>query len=58
VTVVLALMAYAVAVAVLTPRWLRRSAWTRGTPRLGILAWQASVGAVLGSLVRIKPNSA
>ena len=50
-TVVLALMAYAVAVAVLTPRWLRRSAWTRGTPRLGILAWQASVGAVLGSLV-------
>ncbi len=50
-SVLLALMIYAAAVAVLAPRWLTGAAWTQGSPRLGILAWQASTAAVLGSMI-------
>jgi hypothetical protein len=38
---------FAVAMAILAPWALRRSAWTRQAPALGILAWQASSAAVL-----------
>jgi Zn-dependent protease with chaperone function len=48
-SVLLALVVYAVAV--LAPRWLTGAAWTQGSPRLGILAWQASTAAVLGSVI-------
>jgi Zn-dependent protease with chaperone function len=47
VTVPLALVALALAISVFGPRALQRSRWVRSTPRLGILAWQASVFAVL-----------
>lgn len=50
-SVPLALLAYAALVGTAGPAWLRRSRWVRGSPRLGILAWQACTGAVLGSLV-------
>jgi Zn-dependent protease with chaperone function len=48
-TVPLALVALAFLVATLAPRALSRCAWTRSSPRLGILAWQTSVFAVLAS---------
>ena len=50
-TVPLALILYAVTVMVLAPRLLTYDDWTHVVPRWGIAAWQACVGAVLGSLV-------
>jgi Zn-dependent protease with chaperone function len=49
VTVPLALVVLALLVATLAPRLLGRATWTRQSPRLGILAWQASVLSVLAS---------
>ncbi|HUR50557.1 MAG TPA: M56 family metallopeptidase [Mycobacteriales bacterium] len=46
-TVPLALAVMALLVATLAPRLLGRARWARESPRLGILAWQASVLAVL-----------
>jgi Zn-dependent protease with chaperone function len=48
-TVPLALVALALAVAVLAPRLLGRASWPRRSPRLGIWAWQASVFTVLAA---------
>lgn len=45
------LIAYAIAINALAPRVLARAPWTRRSPRLGVLAWQASLGAVLGAVV-------
>lgn len=45
------LVLYAVLVAVLAPRFLSGAGWARRSPRLGVLAWQACVGAVLGAVV-------
>lgn len=50
-TVPLALVALALVVATLAPQVLARAAWSQDSPRLGILAWQASVLAVLGACV-------
>lgn len=47
----IALVALALAVATLAPRLLGRAAWTRRSPRLGILAWQASVLSVLAAWI-------
>lgn len=49
VTVPLALVSLALSVAVLAPRLLGRPRWPRRSPRLGILAWQASVFTVLAA---------
>jgi Zn-dependent protease with chaperone function len=49
VTVPLALVVLAVVVAVLAPRLLGRASWPRRSPKLGILAWQASVFTVLAA---------
>lgn len=50
-TVAATLLAYAVVVAVMAPKVLVRARWVRGVPRLGVIAWQASVFAVLGATV-------
>ncbi len=50
-TVPLALVGFALVVAFLTPPLLGRCGWVRGSPRLGILAWQAAVFAVLAACV-------
>ena len=44
------LVVYAVAVAALAPRVLARAGWARRSPRLGVLAWQAALAAVLGAV--------
>ncbi len=46
-TVPLALIAFACLVATVAPRLLARGTWTHRFPKLGILAWQASVSGVL-----------
>ena len=48
-TVPLALVLLALVVAILAPRLLEAASWPRQAPRLGILAWQASVFTVLTS---------
>lgn len=50
-TVAATLLAYAALVAVLAPSVLIRARWVRDAPRLGVVAWQASVFAVLGATV-------
>lgn len=50
-TVSVALLGFAAVVMLLAPRLLVRGQWVRAAPRWGIVAWQASVGAVLGSFV-------
>jgi Zn-dependent protease with chaperone function len=51
VTVPLALVVLAVVVAFGAPRLLKRAYWPRRAPRLGILAWQASIFSVLAAYV-------
>jgi len=51
VTVPIALVAFALLVAILAPRLLGRGAWSRLSPRAGLVAWQASVFSVLGACV-------
>jgi Zn-dependent protease with chaperone function len=51
VTVALVLAAYGVVIGLVAPRLLVRAGWVRASPRLGVLAWQASVLAVLASTV-------
>lgn len=50
-TVPLALILYASAVMLLSPRLLTHHDWSHAVPRSGIAAWQACVGAVLASFV-------
>jgi Zn-dependent protease with chaperone function len=48
-TVPVALVALALVVSLTAPRLLSRASWPRRSPRLGILAWQASIFAVLAA---------
>ena len=50
-TVTAALLIYAAATALLAPVAIGRATWLSRSPRLGVLAWQAAVAAVLGALV-------
>jgi beta-lactamase regulating signal transducer with metallopeptidase domain len=56
-TVPLALVAFALAVATLMPRVLKRATWPHRAPRLGILAWQTTVLAVLAAVVLLALTS-
>lgn len=47
----IALVAYALAVAVTLPRFLRGAAWTARAPRLAIAFWQAASVSIVGALV-------
>lgn len=50
-TVGAALVIYAVATAMVAPAVLGRATWLSRSPRLGIMAWQAALAAVLSALV-------
>lgn len=50
-TLVAALVIYAVITAVLAPAVLGRATWLSRSPRLGVMAWQAALAAVLSALV-------
>lgn len=50
-TVPVALLLFAGAILLLASRVLTRAIWVHGSPRWGILAWQACVGAVLSAFV-------
>ena len=50
-TTLFALALYAVVVATCAPWVLRRADWVRASPRLGVLAWESSVVAVLASVL-------
>lgn len=46
-----ALLIYAVVTAVVAPALLGRASWLSRSPRLGVMAWQAALAAVLSALV-------
>ena len=46
----LLLVAYAVSLAVFTPRVLQQASWPARAPRLGVLAWQAALFSVIGAV--------
>ena len=50
-TVLASLALYATVVALVAPAWLTRAEWVRASPRLGVLAWQSCVLAVMGSVL-------
>lgn len=50
-TVAVGLLTYALLTAVLTPVALGRAPWLVQAPRLGLLAWQAALAAVLAAMV-------
>lgn len=57
-SVPLALVLFAFVVMTAGPRWLRGRTWAQGSPRMGILAWQAAVLSVLSALVLLALTAA